>query len=201
MPSHAVVLVFVKRAVVTLAVLAAIAPPAVTVAAFAATPVADARADGLTDFQARLNAYLKMRHDLEKTIAPLSPTPSAAELAARQASLAAAIRAARRGAKPGDVIPRAAAEQIAKVVLEDFHIRNPQIKRSVLEEVPSTPRPVINRGYPESAALPTMPPLLLKNLPRLPDNLQYRFFGRHVVLLDGDTQIIVDSIANVLPPH
>ena len=46
-----------------------------------------------------------------------------------------------------------------------------------------------------------MPPLLLRELPRLPDNLQYRFFGRHVVLLDGDTQLIVDYIANVLPPH
>ena len=31
-----------------------------------------------------------------------------------------------------------------------------------------------------------MPPLLLNNLPRLPDNLQYRFYGRSVVMLDGD---------------
>ena len=46
-----------------------------------------------------------------------------------------------------------------------------------------------------------MPPLLLSRLPRLPDNLQYRFYGRHVVLLDGDLQIIVDYIPNVLPPH
>ncbi len=44
-----------------------------------------------------------------------------------------------------------------------------------------------------------MPPLLLSKLPQLPDNLQYRFFGRHLVILDGDTQIIIDYVANVLP--
>jgi hypothetical protein len=43
--------------------------------------------------------------------------------------------------------------------------------------------------------------LLLNNLPRLPDNLQYRFMGRHVILMDGDTRLIVDYILNVLPPH
>jgi hypothetical protein len=46
-----------------------------------------------------------------------------------------------------------------------------------------------------------VPPLLLSTLPRLPDNLQYRFYGRHLVILDGDVQIIVDVIANVLPAH
>ena len=38
-------------------------------------------------------------------------------------------------------------------------------------------------------------------LPALPDNLQYLFVGRHIVLLDGDTQLIVDYVDNVLPPR
>jgi hypothetical protein len=46
-----------------------------------------------------------------------------------------------------------------------------------------------------------VPPLLLLSLPALPDNLQYRFYGRHLVVLDGDALIIVDYVANVLPPH
>ena len=67
--------------------------------------------------------------------------------------------------------------------------------------MPKAPRPVINRTFPEDAALPTVPPLLLSKLPQLPDNLQYRFFGRHLVILDADTQIIIDYVANALPPH
>jgi hypothetical protein len=38
-------------------------------------------------------------------------------------------------------------------------------------------------------------------LPGLPDNLQYRFYGRHLVILDGDLQIITDYVSNVLPPR
>jgi len=67
--------------------------------------------------------------------------------------------------------------------------------------VARAPRPVINKTYPADAALPTVPPLLLSELPRLPDNLQYRFFGRHVAILDGDVQIILDFVADALPPH
>jgi hypothetical protein len=67
--------------------------------------------------------------------------------------------------------------------------------------VPAGPPPAINKMYPAEAALPTVPPLLLKKLPRLPDNLQYRFYSRHMVILDGDVDIVVDEIANVLPPR
>jgi hypothetical protein len=60
---------------------------------------------------------------------------------------------------------------------------------------------VINKVYPAPEELTTMPPLVLANLPRLPDNLQYRYYGRSVVLFDGDLHIIVDFVPGVLPPH
>jgi hypothetical protein len=91
--------------------------------------------------------------------------------------------------------------QIRHAVVEDFQRRNPDTKRAVFSEVPEGVRPVINRTMPDTAALATVPALLLNNLPRLPDNLQYRFMGRHVILMDGDTRLIVDYILNVLPPH
>jgi hypothetical protein len=46
-----------------------------------------------------------------------------------------------------------------------------------------------------------MPPLLLAKLPKLPENLQYRFAGRDVVLIDADVEVVADYIAGVLPPH
>jgi hypothetical protein len=171
------------------------------VIAFTQEAAVNPKAAALYEFQQRLNDYLRLRTEMSKALKPLSTTPSASELSARQEALAAAIRVTRKSAKPGDLMPPAVAAHIASTCLDDFHFRNPQIKRATLQEVPKAPRPVINRTFPESEALPTVPPLLLAKLPQLPDNLQYRFFGRHIVILDGDTQIIIDYVPDVLPPH
>lgn len=167
----------------------------------AATPEANPQATALAEFQRRLQAYIDLRAELSTKLKPLSPTADSAELATRQDTLAAAIREARKGAKPGDVIPTRVAGQIRNVVTDDFRHRNLDTKRAVFEEVPENVRPVVNKTMPDSVALATVPPLLLNRLPRLPDNLQYRFMDRHVVLMDGDTRIMIDYILNVLPPH
>lgn len=162
---------------------------------------AGAPASAVQEFQRRLGDYLTLRAELSKTLKPLSPTASATDLAARQQALAEALRAARASARPGDLVPAAVAEQIRSVVIADFNRRTAAEERATFSEVPDAPIPTINRPYPADAALPTVPPLLLMALPRMPDSLQYRFYGRHIVLLDGDVQIIVDYIANVLPAH
>jgi hypothetical protein len=113
--------------------------------------------------------------------------------------LAAALRAARAHAKQGDLIPVEVQNQIRTTVIADMRRRTPATKRAAMVEVPNGPLPGINKNYPDRAALPTVPPLLLASLPRLPDNLQYRFFGQHVVLLDGDTEIVVDYVTNAVP--
>ena len=170
-------------------------------ATFATVATTGQAADPLREFDRRLQTYLDFRRMLAETLKPLAPTADAAELASRQAALAAALQAARSTAKPGDLIPAPVAALIQRIVVEDFARRTAADERATFSEVPNAPRPVINKSYPVNAALPTVPPLLLSRLPRLPDNLQYRFYGRHVVLLDGDLQIIVDYIPNVLPPH
>jgi hypothetical protein len=167
----------------------------------AQNPDANPQAVALAEFQKRLKGYVDLRSQLAQKLKPLSATADSAELAARQDTLAAAIRESRKSAKAGDMIPTRVAGQIRNVITSDFNRRNPAAKRAVFEEVPDGVRPAINRTMPDADALATIPPLLLQNLPPLPDNLQYRFMDRHVVLLDGDTRIIVDYILNVLPPH
>lgn len=158
-------------------------------------------APALKEFQQRLQAYLALRAELGKKLAPLSITPSAPELAARQTALATALRTARAGATQGNLIPPAVQAEIARRVQADFRRRSEETEDAALQEVPKRPRPVINRVYPPDEALATVPPLLLGELPQLPDNLQYRFYGRHVVILDGDVQIIIDYVPDALPPH
>ena len=190
-----------RRAALSLVVVAAALAFVPVALALSQTDRVNPQAAGMSEFQQRLNAYLKLREDFSEKLKPMSPTASASELTARQEALAVALRTARKSAKPGDLIPPPVAAQIVKICTEDFHFRNPEVKRAALQEVPNAPRPAINRTYPEDEALATVPPLLLSKLPVLPDNLQYRFFGRHLVILDGDTQIIVDYVANVVPPR
>jgi hypothetical protein len=161
----------------------------------------NSEATALAEFQKRTQGYLELRQQLAKKLEPLSPTASASDLQARQQALAAALRTARANAKQGDMIPVAVQQFIRETVMADYRKRGPAAKRATLEEVPQGPLPGINKTYPEQAALPTVPALLLASLPRLPDNLQYRFYGRHVVLLDGDTEIVVDYVRDCLPPQ
>ncbi len=188
-------------------VLVAVAFPAAGQTAKQAPPPARAAADvnphaaAVAEFQERLQKYIELRAQLAKKLKPLSPTANAAELAARQDSLAQALRTVRKDARPGDIVSAAVAAQIRTVVSDYFRRKDAATRRAVFEEVPDGFRPVINRTMPDNAALATMPPLLLTSLPRLPDNLQYRFVDRHIVLLDGDTRLIMDYILNVLPAH
>lgn len=164
-------------------------------------PQADSQAAALKDFQQRLKAYVDLRADLTRKLKPLSPTASASELAERQESLAAALRQTRKTAKQGDLIPTPVASQLRTIVQTDLKNRSAESRQAAFSEVANATAPIINRTYPADAALPTMPPLLLAKLPMLPENLQYRFLGRHLLLLDSDTQLILDYVSNVLPPH
>ena len=161
----------------------------------------DPPAAALKDFQQRLKGYVDMRADLARKLKPLAPTASASDLATRQESLAAALRQTRKTAKQGDLIPTPVASQLRTIVQADLQHRSAEARQAAFSEVANAATPIINRTYPANAALPTTPPLLLAKLPMLPDNLQYRFLGRHLLLLDGDTELILDYVSNVLPPR
>ena len=57
----------------------------------------------------------------------------------------------------------------------------------------------VNESYPESVPLQTTPPSLLRNLPKLPPELEYRVVGRALVLRDTGANLIVDLLPNALP--
>lgn len=161
------------------------------------TAAADQKA-ALKAFEERLDAYLDLRKTLARKFKPLKTTSDAAELDGRQKALASAIQDARRQAKPGDLIPAEIAAQIKEAIEADLQMRDPAARRAALDEVPVVPLR-LNQPFPADAALTTVPPLLLARLPALPDNLQYRFVGRHMALLDGDIHIVLDYVERVLP--
>ena len=46
-----------------------------------------------------------------------------------------------------------------------------------------------------------MPPALLLRLPPLAPELQYRFIGRTLILLDVDANLVVDVLPDALPRY
>ena len=57
----------------------------------------------------------------------------------------------------------------------------------------------MNAYYPDDAPLSSVPPSLLLNLPALPEEVRYRFVGRHLILRDTDANVILDFLRDVVP--
>jgi hypothetical protein len=57
----------------------------------------------------------------------------------------------------------------------------------------------VNADYPAGRSIPVMPPCLLAELPPLPEELQYRFVGRDLILWDVHAGLIVDFVPNAIP--
>ena len=53
--------------------------------------------------------------------------------------------------------------------------------------------------YPDGTPLSAVPPGLLRKLPVLPPELDYRFVGRDLILRDVDANIIVDYVLEAAP--
>jgi len=149
-------------------------------------------------FLDRVNAYAEMRKKLESGLTPLEPSDRTSGVEQHRTALAERIRAARRGARPGDLFGEAA--QLFKEVLDrDRRTRGPRDTGASLEEVPPRSTPNVNSTYPQRAALATVPPLVLNNLPALPDGLEYRFMGRDLILRDRESNLVVDFIPRAIP--
>ena len=65
---------------------------------------------------------------------------------------------------------------------------------AIMDDNPGEFSNQINGTYPEGKPLSTVPPNILAALPRLPDDIQYRFLGRHLILLDTRASVILDRI-------
>jgi hypothetical protein len=57
----------------------------------------------------------------------------------------------------------------------------------------------VNQGYPDSLPFTTVPPTLLRKLPRLPDEMAYRILGSVLLLVDRKANLIVDFMPNAIP--
>ena len=75
----------------------------------------------------------------------------------------------------------------------------PALRDSIAEENPAGTPIKINGRYPDAVPMSTMPPDILAALPQLPEELEYRFVGDRLVLLDTKAHLIIDYVDDALP--
>jgi hypothetical protein len=151
-------------------------------------------------FKARLKEYMKVHRKLEATLPKHWKHPTPGQIDENQRALGALIKAARAGAKQGDFLTpdiEALVRRTLKAVLSGPDGKS--IKALIMDENPGVPNLAVNDRYPDAIPLSTMPPGVLKPLPKLEEDLEYRFVGKRLVLMDAEARIIIDFTDDVLP--
>jgi hypothetical protein len=166
-----------------------------------APQVSREEARDLRTFNDRVQAYVKMRNNLEASLPALRPTKDAAQIVEHQHALARKIAEARRDARRGDIFTHEVTERFRKIIRSAFQGPEGRLARRTIRQ--DTPFKVmvlrVNDVFPEDIPLTTTPPTLLSKLPQLPRELAYRIVGRDLTLKDTEAGLIVDLIPNAIP--
>src|SRR5262245_11924472 len=161
-------------------------------------PLQDSFEGQVLNYEARIQAYVTLRHSVESGRQDLSAEKGLSGRRAARRSLATSIRKLRSGAKQGDILTPAIGHRFRELLKPEIDLEG--ISEELTEERPALALKV-NGDYPESQPVTSVPLTVLKALPRLPEgeDLEYRFVGRHLILLDARANLIVDFLLNALP--
>jgi len=155
-------------------------------------------ATAVKEFLDRAKAYVELQKKEDGGLPPEKPGNTTSNVEIRQRALTARMRLARPDARQGDLFG-SVAPVIRDIVVKDAQSRAPKDRKAAMKEVPPQNPPKVNAEYPAKADLATVPPLLLANLPQLPEGLEYRFMGRYLILRDTKANLIADFIPEAVP--
>jgi hypothetical protein len=172
--------------------------------------------EALAKFQHEIEEYIELHKELRERIPNVHPNATPEEISAHRHKMEVAIREERKGAKRGDIFkPRVEKAFRAllrrelkgpegKAVSDEIKQGNPRV-----EGVPNRSNPqretkeavtvAVNAVYNDDAPFSSMPPTLLLKLPKLPDEVRYRFVGRNLILRDAEANVILDYIPDAAP--
>jgi hypothetical protein len=153
----------------------------------------------LRDFGIRVRNYVEFRKK-EAGSSP-KPTNSAARLDQSRKQMAQGVGDARSEAKQGDIFtPEIAAYFRQQIAASLAGPQGAKIRASLRGAEPvKSFRPQVNETYPQAVPRQSTPPSLLMNLPLLPKELEYRIVDHDLLLLDAETNMIVDFVSAAIP--
>ncbi|MGH9373394.1 MAG: hypothetical protein ACRD15_17880 [Vicinamibacterales bacterium] len=154
----------------------------------------------IVDFQKRAQEYADLHRKLDGTLPDLPKPPSPAQVDAHERALTRLIAQARGRAQHGDIFTKESRAYFRRQIAHALSGPDAgQVRDSIMDENPGRIRLRINGRYPDEIPRSTMPPQLLAALPKLPEELEYRFIGDRLILLDFHANLVVDYIDDALP--
>jgi hypothetical protein len=147
--------------------------------------------DIVTDFSTRVQNYFDLRSRLEEELPPLRVTDDVAETRRARRARAKAVQAARQDAHEGDIFSPPISAEFKHVLALQM---NADTWAVIMDDNPGEFRHEINGIYPDGKPFSTVPGTILAALPALPDAIEYRFLGRHLILFDVRARVILDRI-------
>jgi hypothetical protein len=155
----------------------------------------------LDEFKARIDQYVDLHRKAEAKLPKLPTDATPQQIDQNQRELGRLLAEARAGAKQGELFTPAMETLLRKTMTRVFKAPDgAAIKGSVMDENPVGEVPLtVNQRYPDNVPVSTMPPDVLEKLPKMPEELEYRFIGRHLVILDTHAHLIADFVTNAIP--
>ena len=184
----------------TLAVTVAFAQKATDSPALAPPPVTPAEKKVIEAFENQVKDYVTLRKKVRENGPKLSKDATPEQIETYRTSLEESLRNARKGAKRGEIFLPEVSAYIRRTLKKEFQGKDRKEIRDIAFETELTGVVLrVNYPYAQSAEMSEMPATLLAKLPQLPNELRYRFVGNNIVLVDRESNLILDFMPNALP--
>ena len=173
-------------------------PPAATPTS---SPQPGPKEPAVAVFVERVNEYVALHKKLEATLPKLPEKATPQQIDQNERALGLKIQAARKNAQRGDLFTPEMTVFVKNLMVKVFSGPEGQkLRGSVMDENVKELPLKVNQRFPDVIPISTMPPAILKALPELPEQMQYRFVASQFVLLDSHSHLVADFIPAVLPP-
>jgi hypothetical protein len=165
-------------------------------------PLSPEDAAALATMNDRVREYLAIHTKIEASLPKLPENATPQQIDKNQRSFENLMRKTRATAKQGDIFTPQAQPVIKKLMANIFGgDEGKQLKLSIMDENPTNVKLTVNGRYPDTVPLSTIPPQILQTLPKLTEDLEYRFVGNDLILLDTHAHTIADFIPNAFPTY
>ena len=166
-------------------------------------PLSEEEARALATMNDRLREYVSLHQKIEGDLPKLGTDATPQQIDQNQREFEKRIRAERAAAKPGDLFTPQAQPVILRLLAQVFNGEDgKKLKASVMDENPTNLAAykfVVNARYPDTVPVTTVPVDVLQTLPKLSENLEYRFVGDALILFDVHAHTIADYIEHAIP--
>ncbi len=155
----------------------------------------------LSDFSKQAKDYVSKEHSLAAD--KMKPTSDVSKLEQQRKQLRDAVQQSRPKAKQGDFFTPEAAKVFRKRLADVLNgPDSTKIKSSLNHAEPGAPADFrVNAEFPNANGQPiqSVPATVLKALPALPKEMEYRIAGNTLALRDSSANMVVDFLPNALP--